>query len=134
MGDVMVPMRGRPGCHAAHAAHAGRPAGSLSPPSPRSPLLPCMPQLPCMRPRSYTPPLRQINDTIETLKFDSGFPADALHTVAVKANPVGRVLRLFLERGMGAEVGTSGGGKGRVARLGLLTFQEGVGHADAMGA
>jgi diaminopimelate decarboxylase len=30
--------------------------------------------------------------------------AGALHTVAVKANPVGKVLQVFRDQGMGAEV------------------------------
>jgi hypothetical protein len=42
--------------------------------------------------------------TCGTLRFDAGFPADALHTVAVKANPVIGVLRAFKDQGMGAEV------------------------------
>jgi hypothetical protein len=30
--------------------------------------------------------------------------ANTLHTVAVKANPVGKVLQVFMDQGMGAEV------------------------------
>jgi len=75
-------------------------------------LLPALCSRPCMSScLHHTPPyttthrnLDQINATIETLRFDAGFPVDALHTVAIKANPVGKVLKLFLERGMGAEV------------------------------
>lgn len=40
--------------------------------------------------------------TPRTVAFDCA--AGALHTVAVKANPVGKVLQVFRDHGMGAEV------------------------------
>lgn len=49
--------------------------------------------------------LDQIDATLTHIQSESGYPATALHTVAVKANPVGKVLEVFRDRGMGAEVG-----------------------------
>ncbi|KIZ00782.1 diaminopimelate decarboxylase [Monoraphidium neglectum] len=49
-----------------------------------------------------------IEATIAHLRHGAGYPEDTLHTVAVKANPVGGVLRIFLEAGMGAEVASLG--------------------------
>lgn len=49
--------------------------------------------------------LDQIDATITHVQQEAGYPESALHTVAVKANPVGKVLQVFRDRGMGAEVG-----------------------------
>ncbi|KAI8473435.1 MAG: Orn/DAP/Arg decarboxylase 2 [Monoraphidium minutum] len=49
-----------------------------------------------------------IRATADHLRRGAGFPPGALHTVAVKANPVGGVLRLFLDAGFGAEVASLG--------------------------
>lgn len=46
------------------------------------PLLPSAPAYP--PPLHPSVPARQINATVDHLRFDAGFPVDALHTVAVK--------------------------------------------------
>lgn len=48
--------------------------------------------------------LDQVDSIITHVQSEAGYPATALHTVAVKANPVGRILKVFQGRGMGAEV------------------------------
>jgi hypothetical protein len=42
--------------------------------------------------------------TMDRLQHEAGYPSTALHTVAIKANPVGRVLHRFKQQGFGAEV------------------------------
>lgn len=51
--------------------------------------------------------LDQIDAIISHIQAEAGYPDNALHTVAVKANPVGKVLQVFRDRGMGAEVRAS---------------------------
>uniref|UniRef100_A0A383W8Q7 Orn/DAP/Arg decarboxylase 2 N-terminal domain-containing protein n=1 Tax=Tetradesmus obliquus TaxID=3088 RepID=A0A383W8Q7_TETOB len=52
--------------------------------------------------------LDQILATITHIQQEAGYPASTLHTVAVKANPVGKVLQQFRDRGMGAEAASLG--------------------------
>lgn len=46
-----------------------------------------------------------LHATVAHLAGEAGYPATALHTFAVKANPTGRLLEALRDRGMGAEVG-----------------------------
>jgi diaminopimelate decarboxylase len=49
--------------------------------------------------------LDMISRTIHHMQHEAGYPPNTLHTVAVKANPVGKLLQHFRDRGFGAEVG-----------------------------
>ncbi len=44
-----------------------------------------------------------IRVTVDRL-HNAGYPPNTLHTFAVKANPVGNLLRVFRDTGCGAEV------------------------------
>lgn len=48
--------------------------------------------------------LDMLSATIHHVQHVAGYPATALHTVAVKVNPVGKLLQVFRDKGMGAEV------------------------------
>eukprot|EP00775_Hariotina_reticulata_P014311 gene14311-38_t len=52
--------------------------------------------------------LDQISATIRHIQKEAGYPATALHTVAIKANPVGKLLQVFRDLGMGAEAASLG--------------------------
>ena len=56
------------------------------------------------RPALILMDLGWLEATMAHLQHEAGYPATALHTVAVKANPVGRVLQRFKQQGFGAEV------------------------------
>jgi hypothetical protein len=45
-----------------------------------------------------------VHTTIRHVQSEAGYPPATLHTFAVKANPVGKVLELFRDKGFGAEV------------------------------
>lgn len=52
--------------------------------------------------------LDQLSATIRHVQLEAGYPGGTLHTVAVKANPVGKVLQVFKDCDMGAEAASLG--------------------------
>jgi hypothetical protein len=53
--------------------------------------------------RNAIPFQDMIRVTVDRL-HNAGYPPNTLHTFAVKANPVGNLLRVFRDTGCGAEV------------------------------